>query len=267
MCGQDNELLHMPNKTLKAILIDDEEDALEGLKALLHNFIDTPVHVIATAQDLDKGIMLIRNHAPDVVFLDIDMPGKNGLALYETFSKPRFNVIFTTAYQEYAIDALRNKAVDYLLKPVDFIELKEAIQKIVKNKRAEQRLLALEDQMLQTIPPHMKGKNIMFPVQGGFEIYNTQHIEFVEAEQMYARLTLFSGRSVILSKPLKEIEELLPKDTFLRTHKSFLVNVFYIRKYRKSQKHLVILRSGAEIPVAVRNVSAFLDELHKRLED
>ncbi len=257
----------MHKRTLEAILIDDEEDALQGLKALLHNFIHPPVHVIATAQDLEQGIALIKSHVPDVVFLDIDMPGKDGLALYETFPKPNFKVIFTTAYQKYAIEALRKKAVDYLLKPISFIELKEAIQKVLQEQYEEKRLLSLEDQLLQTIPPQMEGKNIMFPVQGGFELYNTQHIEYVKAEQMYSKMILFSGRTILLSKPLKEIEQLLPANIFLRSHKSFLVNVFYIRKYTKLEKNILVLRSGTKIPVAARNVSAFIKELQKRLNN
>ncbi|MGQ1784081.1 MULTISPECIES: LytR/AlgR family response regulator transcription factor [unclassified Saccharicrinis] len=248
---------------MKAIIIDDEQDAISGLIKLITDFVDTNVIVVGAAYNLDEGIDLIKEKKPDLVFLDIEMPKKNGLKIYDTFSNPDFHIVFTTAYSEYAIDAMKKNAADYLLKPVNFMELSEAIEKVRKNIEEKQTRLNLEKHLNAVSPASYHGKNIMFPVSDGFEMENSRNIEYCYAEQAYSVAVMYSGRKITISKPLKDLELLLPGNQFYRTHKSYLINIHYIQKFTKGKQSYVILRSGEKIPVAVRNVSAFAKDIQK----
>ena len=129
---------------IRAVLIDDEDAALEVLSKLLKDFVTIPVKILGKAKNLEDGIKIINSTKPDLVFLDIDMPGKSGVAIYDYFNKPEFKVIFVTAYNQYAIEALKNSAIDYILKPVDFVELHNAIQKVSEEINREQRIKNLK---------------------------------------------------------------------------------------------------------------------------
>ncbi len=246
---------------MQAIVIDDEQDAVNVLKKLITNFIETEVLIIGSANNLDDGVNLIKKNKPDLVFLDIEMPMKNGLAIYNTFPEPDFDIIFTTAYSEYAIDAIKKNAADYLLKPVNFIELSNAVKKVEKKIQEKQIKLNLENQLNAVSPVDYGGKNILFPVSDGFEMENSRNIEYCYAEQAYSVAVMYSGRKITLSKPLKDLELLLPENQFYRTHKSYLINIHYIQKFIKGNQSNVVLRSGIKIPVSVRNVSNFTKDI------
>ncbi|WP_066633111.1 LytR/AlgR family response regulator transcription factor [Labilibacter marinus] len=248
---------------MQAIIIDDEKDAVNGLKKLITDFVDTEVKVVGSANNLDDGIGLILKQKPDLVFLDIEMPQKNGLKIYNTFPNPDFQIIFTTAYSEYAIDAVKRNAADYLLKPVNFMELSEAIKKVRCRIEEKQSKLNLEKHLSAVSPASYVGNNIMFPVSDGFEMENSSNIEYAYAEQAYSVAVMYSGRKITVSKPLKDLELLLPENQFYRTHKSYLINIYYIQKFIKGKQSIVVLRSGEKIPVSVRNVSDFTKDIQK----
>ncbi|MCT4586248.1 MAG: LytTR family DNA-binding domain-containing protein [Carboxylicivirga sp.] len=249
---------------MRGIIIDDEMDAISGLEKLIKEFIDINVSIVGTAKNLEDGIKLINSEFPDIVFLDIEMPNQNGLSIYKTFPNPDFEIIFTTAYNQYAIDAIKKNAADYLLKPVIYKELSEAVEKVKARIDEKQQKLNLENHFRDANPVAIHGKDIMFSLSDGFEIINTKEIEYCIADQSYSEVVLFDGKKLTISKPLKDLELMLPEEQFYRTHKSFLVNIHYIRKFIKGQQSNVILRSGKKIPVSVRIVPEFILDI-KRL--
>lgn len=250
---------------LTAVLIDDEQDSLEALTKLLMDFSKIPVKVSGTATNLHDGIKLIKSTFPDVVFLDINMPNESGMEIYKYFDKPIFKVVFITAYSQYAIEAVKNSASDYLLKPINFVELNESIKKVAEQIEKEQHIREVEDKLNLISAPDMNGKNVVLEVEHGFVVENTRNIEYCYADQSYSVIVTFLGKKIIVTKPLKYLEGILPANQFYRTHKSYLVNIFYIRQYVKADENYVILRSGIKIPVSVRKSSGIDDNIKNLL--
>jgi len=168
---------------LTSVLIDDEPDAISVLSQLLKEYSTTPIKICGTANNLDDGISIFKSSKPDIVFLDIDMPGKSGMDIYKYFENPKFKVIFVTAYNQYAIEALKKSVTDYLLKPVQFMELREALAKVSSEIKQEQQFNELEDKANALCTADMDGKNIVFDIEGGFILENTKNIEYCFADQ------------------------------------------------------------------------------------
>jgi two-component system, LytTR family, response regulator len=248
-----------------AVIIDDEEDGIHVLVQFLSEFTSVKVKVAGTATNLDEGIQIIRNTNPEIVFLDIDMPGKNGMAIYNYFNEPAFKIIFVTAYKQYAIDALNHSASGYLLKPISFIDLQELLLKVTKELNQEQQQRELEDRINLLSSAEMTGKNIILDVENGFIMENTRNIEYCYANQSYSVVVLHTKKEIVVTKPLKSLQELLPPNQFYRTHKTYLVNVFYIRKFFRGNESYVILKSGAKIAVSVRTSAIISNDIKKML--
>ena len=248
-----------------AVIIDDEDDAIQVLAALLSNFTSFKLKIAGTAKKLSDGIELIKHTNPDIVFLDIDMPGKNGMEIYQHFSDPTFKIIFVTAYEQYAIDAVNNNAFGYLLKPVNFLNLQSLLLRAVKQLKKEQKQYEMEDKLNAFFTANIEGKNIALDVVGGILIENTRNIEYCYANQSYSQVVLHTGKEIIVSKPLKWLQEMLPNTQFYRTHKSYLVNIFYIRKIIKGNESYVMLKSGIKIPVSVRISTTFSNDIKSML--
>jgi two-component system, LytTR family, response regulator len=248
-----------------AVIIDDEEDGIHVLVQFLSEFTTVKVKVAGTATNLDEGIQIIRNTNPEIVFLDIDMPGKNGMAIYNYFNEPAFKIIFVTAYKQYAIDALNHSASGYLLKPISFIDLQELLVKVTKELNQEQQQRELDDRINLLSSAEMTGKNIILDVENGFIMENTRNIEYCYANQSYSVVVLHTKKEIVVTKPLKSLQELLPPNQFYRTHKSYLVNVFYIRKFFRGNESYVILKSGAKIAVSVRTSAIISNDIKKML--
>jgi two-component system LytT family response regulator len=193
------------------------------------------------------------------------MPGKNGMAIYNYFTEPDFKIIFVTAYQQYAISALNHSAAGYLLKPVSFVDLQELLQKVSKDLSQKQQQRELEDRLNILSSAEMTGKNIVLDVENGFIMENTKNIEYCYANQSYSVVVLHTKKEIFVTKPLKSLQELLPQNQFYRTHKSYLVNVFYIRKYFRGNESYVILKSGVKIPVSVRTSAIISNDIKKML--
>jgi len=248
-----------------AVIIDDEEDGIHVLVQFLSEFTSVKVKVAGTATNLDEGIQIIRNTNPEIVFLDIDMPGKNGMAIYNYFNEPAFRIIFVTAYKQYAIDALNHSASGYLLKPISFVDLQELLLKVTKELNQEQQQRELEDRINLLSSAEMTGKNIILDVENGFIMENTRNIEYCYANQSYSVVVLHTKKEIVVTKPLKSLQELLPPNQFYRTHKTYLVNVFYIRKFFRGNESYVILKSGAKIAVSVRTSAIISNDIKKML--
>ena len=248
---------------LSAVIIDDEEAAIFLLEELLNSMTSFDVKVAGRATNLERGLELIKRTQPDIVFLDINLPGKNGLEIFNEFRAPRFKIIFCTAYQEYAIEVLKKSVCGYLLKPIDFFELRDALQKVTEMLLHEQKQLELEDKINILSTPVMPGENILFAVENGFVMENTRNIEYCYARQSYSVMVTYTKKEILVSKSLKELQEILPDKQFYRTHKSFLVNIFYIRKFVRTKDSYVQLESGLKIPVSVRITAAITNDIKK----
>lgn len=194
------------------------------------------------------------------------MPNENGIAIFNYFKEPTFKVIFVTAHKQYAIDALNHSAAGYLLKPVNIIELQEILKKTIKGLKTEQQHLELEENLNVLHAANVDDQTIMLYTQNGFIMENTRNIEYCYANQSYSLVVLHTKKEIIISKPLKNLEVILPKKQFYRTHKSYLVNISYIRKFLKGNESYVILKSGSKIPVSVRTSKTISQDIRKLSE-
>lgn len=251
---------------LKAVVIDDESNAINVLVKFLDVIGNPKVKVSGTATNLEDGIDQINKTKPDIVFLDIDMPNKNGLAIFDNFKDPDFKVIFVTAYKEYAIEALKKSASDYLLKPINIVELKESIQRVAHQIEKEAHKLELSEKINLLGSLGIDGKDIIFDVNGGFVVENTRDIEYCYADHVYSVVVTYSGKEILVTKPLKQLQEILPNGQFYRSHRSYLVNIHYIKQFVRGRECLLILKSGSKIPVSVRTSTIILKDLKQLLQ-
>ena len=250
---------------LSTVIIDDDKIAICVLVNLLSKLSSFDIKIVGTAKNLEEGVELIKNTQPDIVFLDINMPGKNGMEIFNEFHFPRFKIIFYTSYPQYAIDALKKSACGYLMKPIDFIELQELLQKVSRELLQEKKQLQLENTINILSAPEIKGVNIMLEVENGFIICNTRNIEYCYANQSYSVMVTYNKNDIIVSKSLKELQEILPENQFYRTHKSYLVNIYYIRKFVRAKESYVLLKSGVKIPVSVRSTFAISKDITQKI--
>lgn len=234
----------------KAIIIDDSLQARKLLRLMLLE-LASEVKVAGEAANVDDGLQLIEKEQPDAVFLDIEMPGKTGIQLAEILLERNFkgNVVFTTAYNAYAIKAFRLSAIDYLLKPIQEDQLTEAVKKLKeekKNRDNQSRLNALSENLREE-----RNEVLSIPSQSGFEYLPISEIEYLEADGSYVKIYCINNRSLTVSKNLKYFENALADCTnFIRPHRSFLVNMDYVTNYSKSDGGFLTLKRNVQIPVS-----------------
>jgi two-component system LytT family response regulator len=240
---------------MTAIIIDDEPNGRLALREKLREYCPE-VGLAGEAAGGEEGLKLIKAVDPEIVFLDIEMPRMNGFEMLQQLPRKNFHLIFTTAYDQYAIRAIKFAAFDYLLKPVDIEELKVAVANIKKT-RAENtpgRLEILEE--------HLQRRNtfgkIAISTLEGLLFFNLADIVHLEAQGNYT-IFHFNGRpKLTASKTLKEIEELLPEDTFFRTHHSHIINLQFIKRYIKGDGGRIEMQNGDFVDVARRKKESFL---------
>lgn len=256
----------MPNRMYRAVIIDDEQDGIDVLKQFLNNFTSFNVKVAGSATNLKDGIHLIKQNEPEVVFLDIDMPNENGIEIYKYFKTPAFKIIFVTAHRQYAIDALNHSATGYLLKPVNIIDLQDILKKVINELQFEQHQVELEEKLNILHAANIDDKTIMLDTQNGFIMENVKNIEYCYANQSYSVVVLHTKKEITISKPLKYLLDILPNNLFYRTHKSYLVNICYIRKFVKGKESYLSLKSGTKIPVSVRTSKSIAKDIKNMIE-
>lgn len=253
-------------QTLTAIIVDDEANARSTIKGMLQ-MLDTGIELVGEAADGHEGKLLIEQLKPQLVFLDIQMPGKTGLQLLEEMQPVQFDVVFTTAYHEYAITAFKFSAIDYLLKPIDPQELLAAINKI---KQKKQSVSASQLQILQSIlqqtqlsPAAASLEKIALSTAEGVHFITLKEIIWIESLGAYTKFHITGQKPVVVSKILKEYEELLKDYPFVRVHQSSLVNLQHIKKYIRGDGGQVWLSDGSEIEVSRRKKDELLAMLEK----
>jgi two-component system LytT family response regulator len=258
----------MEAKIIKAIIIDDEKEACLNLKNIIENYIRLPeLQVIATTQDTTDAERLIAELSPDVVFIDIDMPVENAFEFLERMTPFSFEVIFITAYDEYAIRAVKINALDYILKPISIAEVRSAVEKL--KTRINQNIILNSDQLYKEIPEQPLTKDVPETLKlrttRTLDIVSIADIVFLEAKGAYSSFyTITNGivKEIMVSRPISQFQELLPKSSFFRVHKSFLVNCAKVRSISSEPNPGIIINEKIKIPVSRRRYSEFLEFLY-----
>jgi two-component system LytT family response regulator len=245
---------------ITAILIDDEKNALEVLEWQLKNFC-TDVHVLAMCTSADEAVTAIIQLQPQLIFLDIEMPVKSGFEVLNAFQQPRFDVIFTTAYNQFAIKAFKYAAFDYLLKPIDAADLKAAIERF-KNRKTTlttQQLEVLMNHMGKVPPP----EKIALNTADGMMFIKPDQIIRCESQSNYTKIYLTTHQKVTIAKTLKDVEETLQEYHFYRIHNSHLINLQHIEKFVKADGGYVLMSDGEHITVARNRKDGFIEQFSK----
>jgi len=229
---------------LNAIIVEDEANSREILSNYLTKYCPT-VSLKGEAASIDEAKELIKKYTLDLVFLDVEMPFGTGFDLLDQLPNRTFETVFVTAYNQYAIDALNNHAAYYLMKPINIDELIKAVTYVSEIRKKED---ALEDRVLTPNLNKVEGK-ITLPQQDGFQILNVADILYCKADDNYTEIFL-ANKKILVSKTLKYFEEALTKFAFARIHKSYLVNVNEVVKYRRGKGGSVVISSGKELLVS-----------------
>jgi two-component system, LytTR family, response regulator len=247
---------------IKAVIIDDEKNALEVLEMQLHQFCKD-VSVIAICNGGKEGVKAIIELQPDLVFLDIEMPHVNGFDVLDQTKNMNYQVIFTTAYDQFAIKAFKFSAIDYLLKPIDIIDLQNAVEKAKKENRnysLEDKIKLLVEQYQQ---PQKNNKKIALPIGNMLEFFDVDEIIRVESDSNYSHIYLTNKKKITLSKTLKDVEENIKGEPFFRVHQSHLINTNHIDKAVKGENAYVVMKDGTTITVSRNRKEDFFELFRK----
>jgi len=244
--------------SFKAIIIDDEKAARTLLQAMIEKYCKD-IEIVATCEDLPNGVKSIRKLKPDLVLLDIEMPGHSGLELLEFFNEDEvtFSIIFTTAYNNYAIQAFKLSAIDYLLKPIEREELIKSIERFKKHNHKND--LSILKENIQEAQP----QKLALPTGSSVKFVNLNEVLFFKADGSYTHITLANGDKVMVSKPLKTYEELLENNkNFIRSHKSFIVNIHHVTDLVKSEGGYLKVQNNYEVGLSPEKSDEVMEQLN-----
>jgi len=242
---------------MKALIVEDELYIRKGLLAMI-NSLDKDITILGECESVKEAITVTNACKPDLIFLDINLRDGNAFDFLEQVNTIDFQVIFITAYEQYALQAIKNGAIDYILKPVDIDELEQAIDKaLVAGKPVlEEQIEIVKDQLIN------KDKNkLVLSLQEGYQVIDFKELLYCKSDKGYTTFFLTDKRSYMASKPIKEYEGQLPDDNFMRTHQSFIVNMTFVDRYDKNG--YIYLKNGERIPVASRRKDDFVSKLTK----
>lgn len=250
--------------TWTSVIIDDERKSRETLQKIIERYFCEKIRIVYMASNVQEGVMAINRYNPKLVFLDIEMPGENGFKLFDYFTYYNFEVIFTTAYKQYAIDAIKYSALDYLLKPINYIDLKEVLKRLEEKKEKLPPNAQIETFLANMSANSAEFNKIALPTIDGYELERVNNIVYCQAEENYTKIITNRDDVILVAKTLKNIETLLPEKMFFRIHKSYLVNLNYIKSYSKVQGYKITLENGVKLDVATRRNDEFLRALTRK---
>lgn len=246
---------------IKTVIIDDENSASEFLEKMLQRYFPNKFYVCSLCESIDDAVIAIETYQPDLVFLDIQMPNKNGFELFKEVKEINFEVIFTTAHSEYAIEAIKRSALDYLLKPINYIDLLGAVTRY-ENKSKKESQQKQFNVLLENIDTgDVAHKKLAISTETGIEFVKFNSIVYLEAQNNYTKINLLDGTSIIASKTLKSFDELLPSELFFRIHKSYLINMNFVKRFFKIDDFLVELTTGEKLPLSYRKKNEFISAI------
>lgn len=245
---------------LKAIIVDDEDKAIKSLSWELSNFNDE-VEIVNTFSNPEKALDFINETNIDCLFLDIEMPTMDGFQFIEKLPRKDFAIVITTAYNEYAIEALKKEAIDYLLKPIDTDDLEQCLKKVTKfNQRISQVDTDQKfEKILFNFNQRLSEKKIIINADGKLIFLKPEEIVCVESDGNYSSIHTTDAKKIVVTKKLKEVNGLLPEDMFFRIHNSYIINLNKVKEYYKTDGY-VILEMNHKIPVSRQKKTEFLDK-------
>lgn len=250
---------------IRAVIVDDEQNARENLSFLVEEYCPQ-IQIIGMAESVSEATDLILKQKPDLVFLDIEIGEGSGFDVLDTIKDSRVEVIFITAFNHYAIKAFKFSAIDYLLKPVDIEELKDATQRAAERLKSNQfsnRLDYLLNNISDPVKDNKKLRRIGLPVHGGIKFYPLEEVIRLQSQSNYTTFYLTQNREFLISKTLKEYDELLSEQGFVRVHQSHLVNIDHVVQYQKGDGGYLILTDGSNVPLSKNYKDNFLVFLNK----
>ena len=250
------------SRKLKTLIVDDERDAVDFIDSIISEYCPS-LEVVAKANNVVQAVDAINATRPDLLFLDVEMPNGTGFDLLARFPEKDFDVIFITAFNHYAIKAIKFSAIDYILKPININEFIEAVGRVARKRqerssKGNEGLQVLMENLRTALPSRMA-----IPTADGMEYLNPKDIIRIEADRSYTWFYLSGGRKILVSKHLKEFQELLGDRYFFRPHNSHLVNLKYVRKYLRKEGGYIEMSDGAVIPVSRNRKDLFLSQMAK----
>jgi len=247
---------------IRSIIIDDELNNCENLKNILERYCPE-VEVSGMAHSAAEGLELITRERPQLIFLDIQMPGGSGFDMLESIRKPTFDVIFVTAYNQYAIKAIRQSAIDYLLKPVNILELKEAVSRVAEKMNHQHN----ENEKLLNYLENQKNtesqRKIALPSSERLLFVKVEDIVRCKGENNYTYIYLTDGSSILVSKTLKEYEEILSEEKFIRVHQSHLINALHVASFEKRDGGYLKMSDGSTVTISRQRKEFVLSTLSR----
>lgn len=240
-------------KKIKTIVVDDERHGRDNLNSLLTQHCPE-IEIAGEAASVGAAKELIITVNPELIFLDILMPVHNGFDLLDLFPERKFGVIFVSASVEFGIQAVKAGVLDYVLKPIDITDLKNAVSKVRPH---------LELQSNQDASANQKITKIALSHSNGFSIEEIENITRLQADDNYTRVFTVSGKQYLISRPLKDFERALPPGIFIRTHKSFMINIQHLKDFNNEDGGVAILKDGVKVPISKRKNPLFFGALKK----
>jgi two-component system LytT family response regulator len=248
-------------KPLKTLIVDDEADAVNFIRSIIAEYCPK-LEVIATANTANDGVQMILEHQPELVFLDVEMPHGSGFDLLSRFPKKMFDVVFITAFNQYALKAIKFSAVDYILKPINISEFIEAVDKVIEKRSHlfNQNIDygALLENLKSTLPT-----KLAIPTTEGMEYLNTKEIIRIEADRSYCWFYLSDQKKHLVSRNLKEYQDLLSDRNFFRPHNSHLINLEFVKKYVRQEGGYIQMTDGSQIPISRIKRDMFLQQMNR----
>lgn len=244
---------------LGTIIVDDEIDAVKFIESIITEYCKG-IKVLGYAHSAADGVQLINALKPDLIFLDVEMPHGSGFELLSHFPDKNFDVIFVTAFNHYAIQAIKFSAVDYILKPININEFIEAVKKVALSRKKNRERNFNFDALLENLKTRIPSR-LAIPASDGMEYLNTDDIIRIEADRSYSWFYLNDKRKLLVSRNLKEYQELLSDRNFFRTHNSHLINLNYVRKFIRQEGGYIQMKDDSTVPVSRGKKDLFLEKM------
>jgi two-component system LytT family response regulator len=246
--------------SVRAVIVDDELGSRESLSKMIEKNCKN-IQIVGKADSMLSAFEVITNNEPDLVFLDIEMPNGNAFDLLEKFKEIHFNIIFVTAYDHYAIKAIKFSAIDYILKPIDPEELMKAVSRFEAQLENKKLLDKKFKTLLSNVKPENKLKKVGIPDGDGLVFINLSEIIRCDSDGNYTYFLLTNGKKIIASRTLGEYEQMFNEDNFFRIHRSHLINLEHVKKYIKGEGGYVVMTDNSQVEVSRRNKNDFLEKL------
>jgi len=246
---------------LRTVIIDDEPDAVSFIQSIIEEYCPK-LEVVGKAHSVKDGSKLIIDKTPDLVFLDVEMPHGTGFDVLSNFPEKTFDVIFITAFNHYAIKAIKFSAIDYILKPININEFIQAVDKVLDKNSSSDYKHSNFTALLENVRSSLPGK-LAIPTSEGMEYLNTKEIIRIEADRSYSWFFLIDERKILVSRNLKEYQELLSDRNFFRTHNSHLINLEHVKKYIRHEGGAIELIDGSQVPISRGKRDFFLLQMAK----